>query len=408
MPVPASDGNPAWLIAPAILFVFGYSVPLSILLGHYAVRRQRQVNLENLRITLRHPTGRDAADIASFELALRKYNVEGSGQGGWRTPETMFYVFTSIIFMTVSAVGMIMLIGQANPGSVDKFRFVLSGIRTVPVETVEKQTYELETVAVIAFAFLGAYIWSIQYLIGRIANSDLSAMSFLRVTAQIILAGATATVLRHTLPLSNYSWDGIVLLGAFIIGFFPNAGLDYLLQKVPQLRVKRLDPASYSAFRAMPIDMIDGIDSQVSFRLAEREIIDVENLATENPILLSTETPYSLLQVIDWIAQAQLALEVGPKAYRQLRDLGLRTIFTLERIQGDQQLELAALRILYEDGNRPIQLAACIEAMKAPLHVQRLYEIYKLVQYAIKTKTDDNEATRGEEPACVTVGASAA
>jgi len=235
----------------------------------------------------------------------------------------LFYVFTAIIFMTVSAVGMIMLIGQANPGSQDRFRFVLSGIRTVPVETIEKQNYELETVAVIAFAFLGAYIWSIQYLISRIANSDLSAMSFLRVTAQIILAGATAAVLRHTLPLTkeHSGWEGVMLLGAFVVGFFPNAGLDYLLQKVPQLRVKRLDPDSYSAFRAMPIDMIDGIDSQVSFRLAERSIVDVENLATENPILLCTETPYSLPQVIDWIAQAQLALEVGPKAYRQLRDL---------------------------------------------------------------------------------------
>ena len=105
-------------------------------------------------------------------------------------------------------------------------------------------------------------------------------MSFLRVTSQIILACATATVLRHTLPLSKTLRDGkeTMLLGAFVIGFFPNAGLDYLIQKLPQLRVKRLDPDAPGAYRAMPVDMIDGIDSQVGFRLAEREIVDVEIL----------------------------------------------------------------------------------------------------------------------------------
>ena len=171
-----------------------------------------------------------------------------------------------------------------------------------------------------------------------------------------------------------------------MIGFFPNAGFDYLIQKLPHLRVKRLDPDAANVFRAMPVDMIDGVDSQVAFRLAEREIVDVENLATENPILLCTETPYSLLQVVDWIAQAQLALEVGPKAYRKLRELGLRTIFALESSQGDPQIEAVTRKALYEDGDHPIQLSSRIAAMKSNLHVQRLYEIHSIIQSAMNTQ----------------------
>jgi hypothetical protein len=172
------------------------------------------------------------------------------------------------------------------------------------------------------------------------------------------------------------------LLAAFLIGYFPDAGFAYLMQKVPQLALKRRDPDAAAALRALPIEIVDGIDSQVAFRLAEREITDIENLATQNAILLATETPYSLLQVIDWIAQAQLALEVGPKTYRELRQQGFRTIFTLEAACADPGIEALALKILYTT-DRPASLKSRMAAMKASLHVQRLDEVYRMVNAAV-------------------------
>jgi hypothetical protein len=345
--------------------------------------------LQNLRKTLKKSTGRDATLIPTFEFALQKYDLNGAASATSSLRTFFFYFATSIIFVMLSWAGFLLLLADFDSSTGSVMRFVLAGL---PADTGD---YQLITKAVVAFSFLGAYIWSIQYLIRRIANFDLSPMSFLRTSAQIILGCATAIVLRHLVAgAAEGDWTGpVVLLGAFLIGFFPNAGIDYLMRRVPQLRLKQIDPDASAALRAMPVEMIDGIDSQVSFRLAEREILDIENLATENPVLLCAETPYPLLEVLDWIAQAQLALEVGPKAYKQLRDTGIRTIFALEAVRGDPQLEASALKVLYpQDSDRPKNLERRLAAMKAQLHVKRLYEVWAVTTEALCAGTRAPEA----------------
>jgi hypothetical protein len=392
----------ATVVSLIIGIVLSVSVPISVLFGRFAVKRQRQATLGTLRETLKRKTGRDVALVPSFEFALQKYDMEAPGAGRALPRENLFYAGTALIFVLISWAGVVLLIEPAGAGDPAAVRFVLAGLRAgsvAPDSYANLSGYEMTSVAVISFAFLGAYLWSIQYLIRRVANFDLSPMSFLRASAQIIFACAVAAVFRHFLPAAAdaTSWtDGLILLAAFLIGFFPNAGFDYLAWKVPQLRVKRIDPDAPDGFRAVPVDLIDGIDAVASFRLAEREIVDVQNLATENPILLCAETPYPLLEVVDWIAQAQLALEVGPRAYRRLRDIGLRTIFALERAQGDPQLEPTVLTILYgAEPGRPQTLAVRVAAMKANLHVLRLYQVWEAVREAFE---DDGAAGGGGAP----------
>jgi hypothetical protein len=79
------------------------------------------------------------------------------------------------------------------------------------------------------------------------------------------------------------------------------------------------------------IEIVDGIDVWKRFRLEEIDIVDVENLACANPILLFIETPYGFYECFDWVAQAQLCAIAGPDRFIELRRRHVRTIIDFER-----------------------------------------------------------------------------
>ncbi len=111
----------------------------------------------------------------------------------------------------------------------------------------------------------------------------------------------------------------------------PNDILRYFLSlsSVRQLKEERSNFGC--EIQTIPIEVLDGIDSKVRYRLSDFHIESIENLASANPLMLFVETPYGFYQTLDWVSQAQLCASVGPDAMFKLWKLGIRTIFDLER-----------------------------------------------------------------------------
>jgi len=197
------------------------------------------------------------------------------------------------------------------------------------------------------------------------------------------------------------------VLVAFLLGFYPAAGMDYLVKRGQELTIKRPHPDAAPLRNALPLDMIDGLTDFVRFRLEELEYEDVQNLATANPVLLYVETPYNILEIIDWIAQAQLITAVGPKKVLELRRLNVRTIFDLARIGDSNHFRRCALQILIEPESFRDRLAGMpddeIQAMFVSmftsiaddLHVIRLARVWNAFYAVYQKDRQLDVATRG-------------
>ena len=371
--------------------VLGGALPVGIYIGRKNIRAIRSALLLEL-VKVFELSGNKS--IPSMEVMKYKYHVDehggvsltdhGGGVFGYYIVPVLLYVCLTVCCFTISL-------------------DTLYHIYKLKVEVLKESDYLSRLV--FTFTFLGAYLWTLQYLLRRVANFDLSPISYFRAFFRILLplvivgaiyysgvmneSGQSVTALGQAAANKAGSATLMIVAIALLVGLFPLAFIDVLVARFPKLVGRRVDQDDKRLMKEYPLDMIIGIDPFMKFRLGEFEIEDVQNLATANPIQLFVETPYGLYEVIDWVAQAQLIIAVGSKKTLQLRELNIRTIFDLERIGPDRDLRNRLYRILLGDpavslaappeGNGGDALDTMIDIIRDDLYVARLRQIWAII-----------------------------
>jgi hypothetical protein len=390
---------------PQVIFVILLSLllPLSIFIGRRNVRVRRLRMLDNLAGVLRYVPPESGGFIApAFDLVRARYINSGRSTGAWSRvldwlKEIGIYLLPTGIFVLLSACGFALVVGLGKEWLVAA-EGLLRGLRAEGGGALDFPT---ATALVLGAGFVGAYIWSIDYLILRIANFDLSPLSFLRTAGHVLMTVFVAWVLCQVVAAPGIQEKlavAIVLGIAFLSGLYPTLGLNVLVDRLPHwLRLKRDVAQAGEISRSFPLDLIDGIDPSIRFRLNQLEIAEVQNLATANPILLYIESPYGLIEVIDWMAQAQLLVELGPERFLQARAAGVRDMVAFLELGGSEEgrRRLAPLLVPGGPAEDPA-LQVSFESIARKLHVQHLYRWWKVISQALDSPAPAASVTRLE------------
>jgi hypothetical protein len=208
--------------------------------------------------------------------------------------------------------------------------FLLLGDQYGVPQSIETDQYLLHSVNVLCFAFLGWYVWTVSTIFSRITTLELVPATYYNILTRLVAALFVSVMFRHLFAIFGTADTRFVPAAiGFGVGLFPDSALQWLTR---QLRRYLLGDAGVTD--EFSLDMVQGISPFRKLRLYEIGMDNCENLATSNPITLYLTSNLSLLEVIDWIAQAQLLIVVGQEKYRILQANAYRTVLDLERGAG--------------------------------------------------------------------------
>jgi hypothetical protein len=190
--------------------------------------------------------------------------------------------------------------------------------------------HDINTLIVISYAYLGWYAWSVSTIFSRLVTMEFVPGTVYAIMSRLVLCVIVSAVVYQISNLLPEGWpvtgDANLAAIGFTTGLFPTTVLEFVKQKFK----KAIQSTAES--EEMRIDVIQGISPWRMFRLYDAGLDDCENLAAANPIELWDVTNLSLLEIIDWVGQAQLAVLLQQERFIKVRNSGVRTSIDFYRI----------------------------------------------------------------------------
>lgn len=175
------------------------------------------------------------------------------------------------------------------------------------------------------YGWSGAVAYSLFMIGRRFLDYDLTPRVYvytaIRFTLAFVISAVTGVMLGVTSTMSGIGFDltlATVAVVAFVIGFFPERGWEFLSQATRTALTQRGRDS-----KEVRLAAIEGLSIFQQGRLRQDGIENVQNLATATIPALVTHTPFSVGQLIDWIDQAILLVYTSDDQARALGKLGI-------------------------------------------------------------------------------------
>lgn len=170
---------------------------------------------------------------------------------------------------------------------------------------------------VLKYGFIGAYAFVTGMLIRRFYQSDLRPSAYASAVLRIILVLLIVAVLHQVIGSTATMPSHAELAVAFMIGFFPLVGIQFL-QRTSARALGLVVPPISSEY---PLDQLDGLNLWYEARLTEEGVEDMQNLTTMNlvDVILHTRVPVGRL--VDWTDQAFLLIHLDKTDRTELNKL---------------------------------------------------------------------------------------
>jgi hypothetical protein len=331
-----------------------------------------------------------AAEAVAYKYGLLRAPALASTTSLFRLiPDVL--AIASFAFLTGACIWLIVLIA-AHPSALEQPNVLFSGYG--PSEDIAHR--QQWTAKFYAQTFATAYLWSLFYLLRQLRNFTLSPLAFLECSLHIVVALFLAFLLRPLISDFDQQSSGVLSTIFAILAGMHRWALAQLKRGIVAVTDAVNASAGRSAFSQTrtTLRQIDGLDETVISELKNCEIDNVHALATANPILLYVETRFSLLQIVDWIGQAQLIVIMTPSRFAICKSLGIRTVFDLVQEGALAQFDLEALKTLFAPGDKYKeeltwdQIRYWVDNVSKSLHVKRLLQIQNVFsQYLPSERT---------------------